>query len=82
MTASVTILLEGRRGALSVPTQAVRRERRQNVVYLAGTDLPIRQEIKIGWKDNQWVEILSGLEEGQTVLLNAPAPGKNEQRSK
>jgi multidrug efflux pump subunit AcrA (membrane-fusion protein) len=82
MTASVTILLEGRRGALAVPTQAVKRERGKNIVYLAGTGQAKLQEVKIGWKDNQWVEILSGLEEGQTVLLNAPAPGKEKEGNK
>jgi macrolide-specific efflux system membrane fusion protein len=64
MTASVTILMEGRRGALAVPTQAVKRERGKNIVYVAGTGQPKPQEVKIGWKDNQWIEIVSGLEEG------------------
>jgi macrolide-specific efflux system membrane fusion protein len=82
MTASVTILLEGRRGVLAVPTQAVKRERGKNIVYLAGTAQPKPQEVKIGWKDNQWVEIVSGLEEGQTVMLNAPAPGKEKEGNK
>jgi macrolide-specific efflux system membrane fusion protein len=82
MTASVTILLEGRRGVLAVPTQAVKRERGKNIVYLAGTGQPKPQEVKIGWKDNQWVEIVSGLEEGQTVMLNAPAPGKEKEGNK
>jgi macrolide-specific efflux system membrane fusion protein len=82
MTASVTILMEGRQGALAVPIQAVKRERGKNIVYLAGNGQANPQEVKIGWKDNQWVEIVSGLEEGQTVLLNAPAPGKEKEGNK
>jgi multidrug efflux pump subunit AcrA (membrane-fusion protein) len=82
MTSSVTILMEGRRGALAVPTQAVKRERGKNIVYLAGTGQPKPQEVKIGWKDKEWVEIVSGLEEGQTVLLNTPAPGKEKEGNK
>jgi macrolide-specific efflux system membrane fusion protein len=82
MTTSVTILLEGRRGVLAVPTQAVKRERGKNIVYLAGTVQPKPQEVEIGWKDNQWIEIVSGLEEGQTVMLNAPTPAKEKEGNK
>ncbi len=82
MTASVTIFLEGRRGVLAVPSQAVKRERGKNIVYLAGTSQVKPQEVKVGWKDNQWVEIVSGLEEGQTFLLNPPAPVKEKEGNK
>jgi HlyD family secretion protein len=72
MTASVTILLEARRNVLTVPVKAVKRERGKNVVYVLANGQPQAKEVKVGWKDSQWVEILSGLEEGQTVLLDVP----------
>jgi HlyD family secretion protein len=72
MTASVTISLEAHENVLTVPVKAIRRERGKNVVYLMSSGGPQPREVKIGWKDSQWVEILSGLEEGQTVLLEAP----------
>jgi macrolide-specific efflux system membrane fusion protein len=78
MTASVTILLEARLGVLAVPSQAVKRERGKNIVYLAETGQPEPQEVKIGWKDSEWVEIVSGLEEGQVVLLDLTAAAKGE----
>ena len=73
MTASVTIQLEARENVLAVPIKAVKRERGKSVVYVAsGTGSAQPREVKVGWKDSQWVEIVSGLEEGQTVLLDGP----------
>ena len=74
MTASVTIQLDARENVLAVPVKAVKRERGKSVAYVmssAGSAQP--REVKVGWKDSQWVEIVSGLEEGQTVLLDGPA---------
>ena len=72
MTASVTILLETRKDVLAVPAKAVQRVRGKNVAYVLARGQPEEQEIKIGWKDNGWIEVAAGLEEGQTVLLTAP----------
>ena len=72
MTASVTISLEARKNVLAVPVKAVKRERGKSVVYLMSSRGPQPREVKIGWKDSQWVEILSGLEEGDTVLMEPP----------
>ena len=76
MTASVTIHLDARQGVLAVPAKAVRRERGKSVVYLLNNGRPQQREIKVGWRDSQWIEIVSGLEEGQTVLLEPPATAK------
>jgi multidrug efflux pump subunit AcrA (membrane-fusion protein) len=71
MTASVGIRIESRRG-LAIPSRAVKREQGQNVVYVpSGGTRPV----KLGWKDGPWVEVVSGLEEGQEVLLEVPLPG-------
>jgi HlyD family secretion protein len=74
MTASVTLLLDARQNVLCVPVKALKRERGKSVVYVLAKGQPQALEVKAGWKDSQWVEILSGLEEGQTVLLEAPPP--------
>ena len=82
MTASVTIFLEKREQVLAIPTKAVRRERGRNVVYVVtGDGVPKPREIKVGWRDGGWVEVAQGLNEGETVLLQAPAsPSENEVR--
>jgi len=74
MTASVTILLEARENVLTVPVKAVKRERGKSVVYVLANGLPQPREIKVGWKDAQWAEVLSGLDEGETVLVEASSP--------
>jgi multidrug efflux pump subunit AcrA (membrane-fusion protein) len=72
MTASVTILLEQKSGVLAIPAKAVKREQGKNVVYLARDGRPEMREITVGWKDGQWIEVLGGLEEDQTIFLQSP----------
>ena len=78
MTASVTISLAKRAQVLAVPAKAVKRDRGKNIVYVQSETAPEPREVKVGWKDGQWIEIATGLKEGQTVLLVKPA-GAGEQ---
>ena len=72
MTANVTIFLKQRKQVLAVPAKAVKREHGKNIVYvMAKTGAEIHQ-VKIGWKDGQWIEIADGLQAGETVLLENP----------
>ncbi|MCX6071210.1 MAG: efflux RND transporter periplasmic adaptor subunit [Chloroflexi bacterium] len=80
MTASVTIQLDARDNVLAVPAKAVKRERGKSVVYLVENGQARPREVKVGWKDSQWIEVVSGLEEGQAVLLEAPAGQPNGNR--
>ena len=77
MTANVTIFLEARKGVLALPAQAVKREHGKNLVYTSNSGHIESREVKVGWKDGQWIEIAGGLAEGQTVLLEAPAQNSN-----
>jgi multidrug efflux pump subunit AcrA (membrane-fusion protein) len=73
MTASATIFLDAKTGVLAVPAKAVKRERGKNVVYVMQNGQPQPREVKVGWKDGTWIEVLAGLEEGETILQAAPA---------
>jgi multidrug efflux pump subunit AcrA (membrane-fusion protein) len=73
MTASVTIFLDAKTGVLAVPVKAVKRERGRNVVYVVTGGQPQPREVKVGWKDGTWIEIIAGLQEGATILAEAPA---------
>ncbi len=77
MTANVTIFLEKRKQVLAIPAKAVKRERGKNVVYLLGKTGPEPRRVKVGWRDGPWIEVVAGLREGQTVLLEKP--GNNRQ---
>jgi multidrug efflux pump subunit AcrA (membrane-fusion protein) len=72
MTASATIFLDAKTGVLAIPTKAVKRERGKNVVYVMKGREPQPREVKVGWKDGSWIEVVSGLQEGETVLQVAP----------
>jgi len=72
MTASVSIFLRTRKQVLAVPAKAEKRERGKNVVYILSKTGPELREVKVGWKDGQWIEIAAGLQEGETVLLEKP----------
>lgn len=72
MTANVTILLKKRKQVLAVPAKAVKRRRGKNIVYVLSKTGPELREVKVGWKDSQWIEVASGLKEGETVLLEKP----------
>jgi len=73
MTASVTIYLEARQGVLAIPAKAVKRRAGKTIVYVPAAGGAEPREIKVGWKDGAYLEVVSGLREGETVLLEAPA---------
>ena len=72
MTASATIFLDAKTGVLAIPAKAVKRERGKNVVYVTKGGEPQAREVKVGWKDGTWIEVVSGLQEGETILQVAP----------
>jgi RND family efflux transporter MFP subunit len=76
MTANVTIHADRRDGVLSVPMRAVKRTAGVSTVQVEGKDGPL--EVQTGLDDGDFVEILQGLEEGQTVVYKAPKPKKPE----
>jgi RND family efflux transporter MFP subunit len=74
MTASVALLLGARTGVLAIPAQAVKRVDGRTVVYLSrdGGGFDVR-EIRVGWKDGEWLQVTDGLAEGDRILLDPPA---------
>jgi macrolide-specific efflux system membrane fusion protein len=73
MTANVTILLDARKDVLAVPGKAIKREAGKNVVYVSADGKRETRDVTVGWKDGQWIEIVSGLKEGETVFLEEAA---------
>jgi len=82
MTASVTIMLEGRPNVLAVPAEAVKRERGKTLLYILTDGRAKPREVKTGWKDGPWIEIAGGVEEGETVLLSVPAQAEKKNGGK
>jgi macrolide-specific efflux system membrane fusion protein len=73
MTASVRIQLE-ERVVLAVPARAVRREGGRNVVAVLVDGQAELRDVRVGWRDGAWVEVVGGLNAGDSVLIQAAAP--------
>ncbi|TSA22100.1 efflux RND transporter periplasmic adaptor subunit [bacterium] len=69
MTTNVTISLETRKNVLAVPASAITRERGDRYVTVIEGEKRIQRKVKTGWKDNGFTEIISGLKEGETILV-------------
>ncbi|MBI4642057.1 MAG: efflux RND transporter periplasmic adaptor subunit [Candidatus Tectomicrobia bacterium] len=69
MTTNVTIFLEKREDVIAVPNQAIRREEGARVVYVLENGIPVRREVKTGWKDSSYTEVVQGLQEGEKVVI-------------
>ena len=69
MTTNVTINLEIRKNVLAVPTSAITRERGERYVTVIDGVKTIQRRVKTGWKDNGFTEIITGLQEGEHVLV-------------
>ncbi len=70
MSGSVTILTDIKSDVLLAPSAAIRQQGSDAFVYVRGFDgSPERREITIGGTDSERTEVLSGLAEGDIVLM-------------
>lgn len=74
-TANVTLILAVLKDVLQVPVAAVFTEQEQTYCWVVEAGRPKRREISAGRMSDTMVEIVSGLKEGEKVLL-APPPGE------
>ncbi len=72
MSCQAEIIVEQHRDALSIPVQSVVREGGQPVAYVPTPGGSEPRRIEIGLDNNQFVHVLSGLTEGEQVLLSPP----------
>jgi RND family efflux transporter MFP subunit len=69
MTTNVTITVARREQVLTIPHGAVRREGGERFVLLVEGDRLVHRSIKTGWRDKNHIELLSGLNVGDRVVL-------------
>ncbi len=70
MSASTSILCEGREGALTLPVIAVAVEGGQSVCYVAREDGFERRLVDVAPADHELFEVTEGLREGEVVALD------------
>ncbi len=73
MSCSVEVLIEELADALYLPVQCVFRDGPRNLCFVASADGVEQREVRVGRYTELWVQVLEGLNEGETALLHAPA---------
>jgi HlyD family secretion protein len=79
LTANLAIPLSHVERALSLPLSMVFEDENTSFVYLRSNGTITRKNIKVGINDAEYVEIKSGLNEGDEVSLN-PAPDQDAKK--
>jgi len=82
MTAKVEIIIEELKDVISVPIQAVVNIEGKKVCFVSSSSSTERRQVETGAFNDSFVEIKSGLAEGDKVLLNPPRLIDSENKSK
>ena len=69
MTANVLVFVDRRNGVVTVPHKAVKREGKGKFVFVLNKGLLEKRFVKVGIRDQSYLEILDGLNEGESVVL-------------
>jgi len=72
MTCKVEIIVEKYDDVVYVPIQAVTRIAGDAIVYVREGKSVVPRKVEIGLDDNRMIRIISGLKEGEVVLLDPP----------
>ncbi len=72
MSCSIEILVDELQDTLFIPVQCVFLDGGNPVCFVSGATVE-KRPVEIGQNNGKWVEILSGLEQGEVVLLSVPA---------
>jgi len=83
MTGKVTVIIDELHDVLYVPIQSVVMVEDTKICYVAGSPAQ-KREVETGLFNDNFVEITSGLDEGERVLLNPPRwtePEKTEEQA-
>ncbi|MCX6173967.1 MAG: efflux RND transporter periplasmic adaptor subunit [Ignavibacteriales bacterium] len=70
MTTNVTLYLEMRKNVLTIPASAVKRDKGERFVTVIEGEKKVQRKVKIGWNSNGYTEIVSGLNEGEKVMIS------------
>lgn len=76
MSASASVIVQRHDNALLVPSLAIVTSAGQQTVNVVGTDgKPVAVQVQTGLTNGQQTEVVSGVQEGQTVRLSLPSAG-------
>jgi HlyD family secretion protein len=72
MTAAVNIIVSEIKNVLSIPSRAIRLNNGQRIVYILSGSQLVETKIEAGSSSDVQTEVVSGLKEGDIVVLNPP----------
>jgi len=78
MSARVEIIINHLKNVLTVPIQSVITDVGRKYCYVLNSEVPVRHQVDLGDFNADFVEVKSGLTEGDRVLLNPPRIGSAE----
>jgi macrolide-specific efflux system membrane fusion protein len=73
MTATINVVLEGRTDALSVPNGALRRDSGGTYLLVRRENGLERRDVTVGFRGSEFTELLSGVADGERVLVGRAA---------
>ena len=82
MSAEAEILVEELDDVVYIPIQAVTYEGDKRICYVMQGGSPQKREVTLGSFTEEFIEIKSGLTEGENVLLLAPGSGSSDSKEK
>jgi len=72
MTAAIDIIVERKADVLLVPNRALRRDKEGKYVEVLRDNVPTRVYVTTGLSNDDYTEIISGLEKGDEVIVGKP----------
>ena len=67
--AEVSIVTDRHDDVIVVPRIAVLRDHEERVVYVGDGDRAVRRVVEVGFEDDRFTEIITGLDEGESVVV-------------
>lgn len=77
MSANVRIIQESKDDILLIPLDSVKKEKENNLVWVSQgkNKKPLKREIKLGISDESNTEVVSGIDENDTLIIRTKKPG-------
>jgi len=72
MTATVDIVSSVKADAVRVPNRAIRRDAKGRYIQIVVDNKVVRADVTVGVSDTEYTEVLSGVEEGASVVVSTP----------
>ena len=67
--ARIKVVTDTREGSLAIPRRSLISDAGELYVYVAESDSVRRADVKVGYQDEQFAEVLNGVDQGDSVVV-------------